>query len=146
MTELQELNRLINAVVEARERANEATVKRVGAFQTWLEANKHLIDSELEAKAVCIEAEATLRNLALETYSVTLEKAVAPGIGIRMMKRLNYEVKDAMFWALEHKLCLKLDTPAFENMVKLASETRPSFVTITEEPQATISPELQKVE
>jgi len=141
--EEQQLKEQINAVVEAREKAQEATTRRTEAYQKWVEVNQPLIDNESNAKSACQEAEVKLREMALETYAETGEKAVAPGIGIRVMTRLNYENQKAMEWAIEHKLALKLDSSAFEKIAK--TSTLP-FVTITEEPQATIAAELNKVE
>ena len=133
----------INAVVEAREKAKGATVERTASYEKWLESAKVLIASEDAAKAACQEAEGTLRELALQSYASTGEKAVAPGVGIRVRTILGYLAKDAMAWAMEHKLALKLDSSAFE---KIAKTSNLPFVTITEEPQATIATELEKVE
>lgn len=143
MPEEKELKEQINAVVEARVAVKEATELRASEYQKWLKTNQHLFDFENNAKFDCQEAEATLRNLALETYAVTGDKAVALGIGIRVKTVLNYEDKEAMSWAMEHKLALKLDFSAFE---KIAKTSNLMFVTITEEPQATIATELSKVE
>jgi len=57
------------------------------------------------------------------------------------MTRLNYDDREAMSWALEHKLALKLDTSAFE---KIAKTSNLMFVTILEEPSATIATELKR--
>ena len=137
------LREQINIVVEARGKVKEATKLRVSAYQEFVEANQPLLDNESNAKTACEEAETILRNLALISYAETGEKAVAPGIGIRVMSRLGYDVKEAMAWALDHKLALKLDSSAFE---KIAKTSDLPFVTTTEEPQATIATELEKVE
>ena len=141
MAEEKQLKEQINAVVEARELALEATMRRVEAYKSWAEANQQLLDNEGAAKTACQEAEAELRELALQIYAVTGDKAVAPGIGIRVMTRLNYDDREAMSWALEHKLALKLDTSAFE---KIAKTSNLMFVTILEEPSATIATELKR--
>jgi len=146
MTEPNELNRLINAVVDARKLAQEATTGRTEAYQKWQETNEQLFTAEVQAKIVRQEAEEQLRELALQFYSDTGEKSVAPGVGIRVREVLDYDSKEAFSWALEHKIALKLDGPAFEKIAKMAPETRPSFVTITEEPTATIATVLEKVE
>lgn len=145
MPEEKQLREQINAVVEAREKAQEAITKRAEALQSWQEANKQLYTNESDAKTACQQAEDGLRFLALQSYAKTGEKSVAPGIGIRLMTRLAYEDKDAMNWSMEHKLALKLDFSAFEKMVK-SNPLSFNFVNITEEPQATIATELQKVE
>ena len=146
MEQPNELNRLINAVVDAREKQAEATNLRGTSYLQWAAENQHLLDAQEKAKEFCHSTEDELRKLALQFYSDTGEKQVALGVGIRVRSVLNYEVKDAFAWALEHKFALELDKSAFEKMAKIAPETRPSFVTITEEPQATIATELAKVE
>ena len=40
------------------------------------------------------------------------------GIGIRETTKLDYAKEDALNWAIEHKLCLSLDTKAFESLNK----------------------------
>ena len=139
---MNELQKQINAVVEAREKARGANEARVTAYTKWLEKNQHLFDTEKLAMTACDAAESGLRILAVASYIETGEKAVAPGVGIRVMSRLNYENKDAIEWALEHKLALKLDTSAFE---KIAKTSNLPFVDITEVPQATIATELNRI-
>ncbi len=140
---MTELEKQINLVVEAREKATEAKNAINKAHGEWLMANQDLTEAETTTKLACIEAEATLRETALQTYAEVGEKAVAPGVGIRVRTVLNYESKEAMEWAVKHELALKLDPSAFE---KIAKTSNLSFVTITEEPTATIAAELQKVE
>ena len=138
-----ELKEQINLVVDARAKAQDATMKKSEAFTAWLEANQSLLDTEKSTKDACQIAEAKLRDLALKSYAITGEKIVAPGVGIRVMTRLYYEGYKAMDWAMEHKLALKLDSSAFE---KIAKTNNLPFVTISEEPSATIATELFKVE
>ena len=143
MAEVKELKEQINAVVEARAVLKEVLEKRMAEFQKWQEANEQLYTNEAQAKIDCREAEDQLRELALGTFAKTGDKAVAPGVGIRMMTQLAYEVKDAFTWALEHKLALEVNRLAFEKIAKMSNLP---FVTITEEPSATIATELNKVE
>jgi len=140
---MEQLKDQINAVVEAREKSRIAAEQRRNALQAWQEENQALYDSERESIAVCQEAEAKLRETAIQSYTETGNKAVAPGVGIRLMTRIGYDGKEAFDWAVEHKLALKLDTSSFE---KIAKTNDLSFVTITEEPQATIATELARVE
>ncbi len=133
----------INAVVEAREKAREANCQRVAEYNKWLEANQLLFDTETDTKVACNEAEGKLREMAVAQYAETREKAVAPGVGIRVLTKLGYDNQAALGWAIEHKLALKLDTPTFE---KIAKTSNLPFVNISEEPQATIATELAKLE
>ncbi len=85
----------INAVVEAREKSQQAAELRTSAYNKWVEEYSPLLDDEAVAKSLCQEAEGKLRELALEVYAGTGDKAVAPGVGIRVMTRLNYEGKES---------------------------------------------------
>jgi len=136
------LTEQINIVVEVREKAREANCQRVAEYNKWLEANQSLFDKEDESKLACSEAEGKLRVMAIEAYLKTLDKAVAPGVGIRVMTKLDYNADEAMAWAVKHELALKLDTGKFEKIAK--TENLP-FVTITEEPTATIATDLSKI-
>uniref|UniRef100_A0A6M3KLS2 Uncharacterized protein n=1 Tax=viral metagenome TaxID=1070528 RepID=A0A6M3KLS2_9ZZZZ len=138
----EDIEEQINAVVEAREKAREANCLRVASYNKWVEANQQLLDNETEAKQICGKEETTLREMAVETYLKTLDKAVAPGVGIRVMTKLDYDAKEAMEWAVKHELALKLDTAKFEKIAK--TENIP-FVTISEEPTATIAAELNRI-
>lgn len=138
-----QLREQINVVVLVRSIAKSNKEILEIDRKAWEEANKEQIDLVALTKQDAEEAETKLRELALETYAEVGDKTVAPGIGIRIMTRLNYEAKEAMGWAMEHKLALKLDSSAFE---KIAKTSNLSFVTISEEPQATIATELQEIE
>lgn len=136
---MEDLKAQIKIVAEARDRAREANCERVASYNKWVEANQPLLDNESRAKTVCLEAESALRELTLDTYVRTGNKAPAPGVGIREVTKLDYDMKVAFDWALHHEIALKLDIPAFE---KIAKVSPPSFVTIYQEPQATIATQL----
>ena len=139
----RQLREQINAVVEARKKVQEATEQKTSAYQKWVEANQPLIDHESNAKSACQEAETELREMTLQSYAETGNKAPAPGVGIRVRTILGYLASEALEWAVEHKLALKLDTSTFE---KIAKTSNLPFVNITDEAQATIATELAKIE
>jgi len=136
---MEELEKQIKVVAEARQNVKEATEWRTSAYQRWLEANQVLLDNETNTKETCSEAEALLRELTLQAYAETGNKAPAEGVSVKIFEVLNYDSKEAMGWALEHRVALKLDTPTFE---KIAKVDTPSFVTITEEARAQIARDL----
>ena len=135
----------INEVVEARGKAREASCQRVAEYNKWLEANQSLFDNEKSTKCDQDLAEIKLRELTLQAYAETGNKAPEVGVGIREVTKLDYDSKEAFNWAMEHKMAVKLDVSAFEKIVKVASETRPAFVTVSQEPQATIATDLQEL-
>ena len=136
------INEQINTVVDARERAKEATAQRTEAYRNWEKAHQSLFDKESIARLECQEAEDKLRELTLQAFVNTGNKTPAPGVGIRVMKRLVYDDKEALDWAVEHSIALVLNKKAFE---KIAQASGLDFVTITDEPAATIATELIKV-
>ena len=141
-SDMIEIEQQINLVVDAREEAQRATNRRIEIYQEWFEEYKTFFDTEMVAKTALSEAEAKLRELALQSYAENKAKTVAPGVGIRIMTRLVYDAKEAMDWALKHSLALALDKPKFE---KIAKVTPLSFVVSIEEPIATIAAELAKI-
>lgn len=137
---ISELGTQINAVVEARGNARDANCQRVASYNEWVADHQFLFANEDLAKTICQEAEGTLREMTLQAYVETGNKTPEVGVGIRVRTILGYEGKEAMDWAMEHKLALKLDTTTFE---KIAKTSNLPFVTISEEPQATIATDLQ---
>jgi len=132
----------INAVVDAREKASELKGQRDALLEGWNEANQELLDALTQAGADVAEAEAKLRELAIQVYAETKEKNVAPGVGIRVMTKMEYDTKAAMEWAVKHSLALVLDKKAFE---AIAKTTPLDFVVSIEEPTATIAAVLDRI-
>ena len=107
----------------------------------WEAENRELLDA-LKTEGIRLrEEEETLRAATLEAYRETGSKKPAPGVGIRIVKDLDYEECQAIEWAVEAGAgnCLKLDKKNFE---KAAEALALDFVTINSIPQATIAKEL----
>ena len=134
-----ELREQIKVVVEARQREGKFKELKSSAYADWENTNRALIESCVVANQQTIESEAKLRELTLQAYAETGNKAPALGVGIRERTILNYDNKVAFDWAKAHKMALKLDTSAFE---KIAKADPPDFVKISTEPQATIATNL----
>ena len=124
--------------------------EQVGGFQTlkdrhWMafqETHIDLFNNLNAAKAECAEAEQALRDMTIQTYKETGNKAPSPGVGIRIITKLIYDAGKALEWAKQHGLALKLDISAFE---KIAKADKPNFVDVVEEPTATIAVDLGKL-
>ena len=132
-------------IQKVRKLRNE--VKALLAHKSKVEEEFNLLHEELfgeltYAKEQCSEAEQVLRDMTLQAFKTTGNKAPAPGVGIRVITKLLYDAGRAFEWARQHGLALKLDTSAFE---KIAKADKPDFVEITEEPTATIATDLSKV-
>ena len=136
------LEQQIRTVSEKREKVSILQKAKDALYATLEYQYKESFEALASAKAHCSEAEQTLRELILQAYRETGNKAPAPGVGIRIITNLIYDATKALEWAKQHGLALKLDTSAFE---KIAKVDKPDFVEMAEEPQATIATDLSKV-
>ena len=140
---MTDIEKQINLVVVARDKAKLAAEKKTAAFIEWRDAHLDLLENEDFTKKVCAEAEGALRLSALDIYAETKDKQVAPGIVIKEFTKYAYNEAEALKWAIEHNMALKLDETKFKSHVKADP---PDFVVVTTEPQATIATELQVIE
>ena len=139
---IEQLKEQIKVVVETRCKA-QTLKEMVSELRTeWEKYNAQTLDNLTQAGADVAAEEAKLRELTLQAYAETGNKAPVPGVGIREMTKLEYDEKVAFDWAKAHKMALKLDTKAFE---KIAKADTPDFVKIITEPQATIATQLEIV-
>ena len=136
---IEELKAQIKVVAEARQKSQEMDDKRKSLYDEFQTKHIELFADVVSAATVVTEAETSLRELTLQAYEQTGDKAPAPGVGIRELTVLTYDNKVAFDWAKAHKMALKLDTEAFK---KIAKADPPDFVKITTEPQATIATQL----
>ena len=92
------------------------------------------------ARADVEDWENRVRLMALADYAATGNKSPHPAIVIKMYAVLYYASLDAHAYACQHlPKALKLDVKAFEKVAKVANL---DFVTISEEPRATIARDL----
>ena len=139
---MNELEEQIKVVAEARRESQVAKGIVKDLRDKW-ETDYSVILAECSlTTTVMEEAETLLRELTLKAYAETGNKAPAVGVGIREVTKLEYNPTTAFGWAMEHRIAIKLDVSVFEKIAKTAPETKPGFVTITTEPQATISSNL----
>ncbi len=136
---IEQLKEQIKVVSEARGNAKAYSEEKSKIYEEVEEKHASLFADAFNASEIVKEEEATLRELTLQAYAETGNKAPAVGVGIRERVVLTYDGKVAFDWAKAHKMALKLDTSAFE---KIAKADPPDFVKITTEPQATIATNL----
>lgn len=136
---IEQLQEQIKVVAKARRIYNGACLAKKLSYDKWVDDNVGLIASVVEVEERVREAEASLRELTLQAYAETGDKAPAEGVGIREVTKLGYDGRVAFDWAKSHKMALQLDKRAFE---KIAKADPMDFVKITTEPQATIATNL----
>ena len=132
-----------------KEMVEELKIKRIELEAAKEEYKSDLIKFDadhkelIEKKIELLKSMATLVNniqiAALEEYNESGNNKPYPGIGIRVMKKLEYREDDAIKWAKEHDLALSLDTRMFET---LAKSLRLDIVKEVDVPKATISTNL----
>ena len=131
---LRRVQKVIQAAVDSKRKA-------------WEQTHSGLLVSVAAVANSLAEAEKEVREMALGSYAVTGEKAVAPGVNVRLVTKLEYEEAEAVAWVQEHYLSsklLQLNKTAFEKLVRGRGMPL-DCVTITEVPQATIAADLDKV-
>lgn len=108
---------------------------------TFNKEHVDLMQAMKEAQEDLTEEEAQLRNLTLLAYTATGSKKPAEGVGIRIVKKIEFNPDDAFKWATDHDLCLRLDEHDYSTGLKSGLfKDMPGRV--FEEPQATISKDL----
>lgn len=95
------------------------------------------------AQGALAEAEANVRAVALAEYAANQDKHPHPAVTIKVYEVLAYDAEQAKSYAIAHNLpkLLKLDAKIFE---KAANGLDLDFVTVTEEPRATIATDLSE--
>jgi len=139
MTELLDQ---IKVVAEARADSQKLSDRRKSMYDDFISQHTDFFADVASAASKVAEEEDKLRELTIKAYQETGNKAPAPGVGIREVTKLEYDPKEALRWAQEHKMALQLNKTAFE---KLAKTDTPEFVTVSTEPQATIATDLSEV-
>lgn len=133
---VDQLKEQIAVVADARRWAQEASEAKTTARIEWEDNNRELFDTATATAQLVSDTEAKLRELTLQAYEQTGNKAPAQGVSVKIFEVLNYDADKAKEWALSHGLALKLDVPIFE---KVAKAENLSFVSITAEPRAQIA-------
>ncbi len=137
---IEQLQQQIKVVAEARQEHQEMADKKEALYEEFRSKHIEFFGDVATAKTLVEVNEEELRKLTLLAYAETGDKAPAVGVGIREVTKYSYNSGEALKWAIEHTMALKLDETKFKNHVKADP---PDFVKITTEPQATIATELK---
>lgn len=125
----------LRRVVELKKEIEDDAVMKNGLIQEFESRNEQLFNIMKDKRVELGEVEESLREDTLKLHQLTGEKKFVGGVGIRLAKVLEYDRREALKWATEHKLALALDVRAFE---KIAKNTYIDLVMVTEVPKATI--------
>ena len=138
---MNELEKQVQVVAKVRRVAQLVAGEKKLAILKWEEDNCEMLSEVVATTTTVNDAEVLLRELTLQAYRETGSKSPAEGVGIRETIKLEYDTKVAFDWAKSHKMALKLDTSAFEKIVRAAPV---DFVKSKTEPQATIAQDLDE--
>lgn len=137
LSEKRLLDNQLSEMLQEKELILKEEIEKLQA--NFLEANAELINDCERVKTELSETDAALRSAMIEHFLHTGEKSIDSDLTVRVNTRLLYDKNEALNWAKEHNLALKLDEREFE---KIASSTDISFVVIEEKPIAAISKKL----
>ena len=131
-------DRQIEAGCKAEVVKAEAALRATDAWQ-YLERQRQYLEVA-QADVACATAE--VRKYALDIYEATGHKSPHPAVKIKMYTMLEYNLAEALDYAREHlPKAVKLDKRAFE---RAAKAIEPDFVTVSQEPRASIARNLDK--
>jgi hypothetical protein len=141
---MSDIGTLITTVVRARELAEGADVAVVTSRAAWEKDAEALLAAQKQLRESLATAEAELRAAAVAAYDGE-HKAIAPGVGIREITEYSFEAVAALTWAKSTGMCLSLDSKAFRDLCKSASN-RPAFVAEMKVVTATIASDLRETQ
>ena len=81
-------------------------------------------------------AEMQLREEILCHFRATGEKKYPEGMEVKEYVVMEYDAREALQWAMDHRLCVELDKAAFEKLVRLRPDDFKDLVTIGSSPKA----------
>lgn len=139
LRQLAELNRSLEENQVWLE-TKEENLKRLPEYQD-VESVRNERDN-LKAEIDTVRAE--VNALTLESYLLTDNKKPAPGVGIRIVKTMEYSEQVAFDYCFGNlHEALKLDKRTFEKYAKGVQDVKPlDFVTFDEKVTATIASDL----
>lgn len=137
---MSELTDQVRVVAEARKRVEGAKDAVKESYERWQDKNNLLLDEAVNTSGFLQVTETLLRELTLQAYAKTGDKHPARGVDIKEMTTYSYNGDDALKWAIDHCLALKLDEIKFKGHIKADP---PAFVEVITEPTATISANLE---
>lgn len=129
---LVELKEAMTLEVKVKNKLNELQ-------EEFEEDNRDLLSKHAKLREQILNCKQVLIENAEEGYKKDGEKKRLGGIGIKIMKLLNYDEAVALMWAKDKDLFLKLDKSAFDKVAKTGTL---DFVTINEKVTVTFPKEI----
>ena len=118
---------------QLRSLRDDLAIRKKAAYEKYMSDNKDLFTEVDILQEQLTKQETEIRKIAVEYYEETGKKQQEYGVGVRILKKLEYEEAKALQWAKEHEMALNLDKKSFE---KIARADPMDFIKINEVPQA----------
>ena len=128
----------------ARKVRNVLLEKKISAYKVFEDNLSNLLHCLDEADERVMTLEGHIRDDTLAEYARTGNKIPCPGVQVKEMTRLSYEVSTALAWAKRTGVALTLNVKTFETLAKADPEEFP-FVDFIKVPQAQIAQDLEKI-
>lgn len=138
------LEETVRQLHEARQELTKVDTERLQKELAFRAENAGVYLHLAATQRVVADLEAKTRELGVAAYNITGKRQPTPGIEVKLTTSIEYNAASALEWAKEHKLALKLDTAAFEKLVKTGTAVTP-FVTVhVDVPRVYIASDLGK--
>lgn len=142
MTDSQELRPLIEEVIQARKTATASREAIAFLRQKWEDDHQDIIQCDRGFQEALVLAETQLRDAALVVFASTGEKQVAPGVSIRVNRKVAYRTEDATMWSHEHGGIAHVFDPKIFEKLALAGQAA-DIARIVDAPIATLAKTLE---
>lgn len=142
-----ELLRAQLAEVAARRAARDAAVAELKAKREQFDRDyAEIIDEAARTGMMLAESENSARALIVAIYQSDPQKnkQIADGAAVKVTKVYTYDAGKALAWARETKMALIPESVDRKALERIAKATPLPFVTITEEPSATLASDLSQ--
>jgi hypothetical protein len=105
--------------------------------------NAGLFESAKTEGVKLMEIDERVRKQALDLFEETQDKKICPGVEIKIVKELSFKPDEALAWAIDHNLAVKLDVDLFRKLALVVP--MPDIAALIEGPKVFISSKLGAV-
>ncbi len=140
------LTEMVNELARLRDEEANAVETLAVERDAWEIEHAELICRAKTARETAAHLEEQIRAATVEVFQITGDLKPAPGLGIRLVKRLVYDPGGALLWSIQNEQrFLALDKKAFDKYaIEPKNAVRLGFVQVRQEATATIATDLGK--
>jgi hypothetical protein len=143
-SELKVLHALRQEAKASKEEVDRAwqVVADMPEYAYW----QQQVDKRKAADSTLSNFDALMRAAMVAHYNETGEKKPAPGLEVKVSRVLSYDLDKAFAYCIENMTgALSLNTKVFEKIMLAIPDTRPGWISIADEPKATVALDLSAV-